>query len=458
VRKKYPTYKDSGVNWIDEIPSTWSSGKMKYKLLKNDGGTWGRDTKINEDGIIVIRSTEIEIDGNWNLSNPMKRSLNKDEINKCLLYEGDIVITKSSGSSNHIGKSVVVSKEIEKLACCFSNFVQRIRFRNFYPRLYHYILNSYVVREQYRYLTQTTTGLGNLNSSTLDEVQIPFIPISEQKQILKYLDHKIQMIDKLIDKTKKKIELLKEKRTALINHYVTKGLNSDVDMKDSGIDWIGKIPNHWNISKIKYIKSSNKYAVVDGPFGSHLKTEHYIENGDVYVIDSGFITSGKFKYIRNFNTISKSHFEKIKRSECVEGNIIIAKIGEYYGMCGILPKLDKKSVVSGNSISLKVSEKNNTKFVHQFILQHRMNGTFKKKVQQTGQPFISLGIINNLIIVIPPIYEQNKIVKYIEEQTKKIDSIIEKENKGIELLNEYRKSLISEVVTGKIDVRDEVVA
>ena len=111
--KLYPAYKDSGMEWIGEIPDTWEFGEMKYQLSNNDGGVWGKDIESDDEGTIVIRSTEITIDGKWDLSNPMKRKLDEGEIEKCKLYEGDIVITKSSGSPDHIGKSVIVSEEIE---------------------------------------------------------------------------------------------------------------------------------------------------------------------------------------------------------------------------------------------------------------------------------------------------------------------------------------------------------
>jgi type I restriction enzyme, S subunit len=121
-----------------------------------------------------------------------------------------------------------------------------------------------------------------------------------------------------------------------------------------------------------------------------------------------------------------------------------------------LPKLDKTSVISGNSISLSISIEHNTKFIHQVLLQHRLNGTFKKEVQQTGQPFISLGVVDNMDIPTPPFDEQQQIVEYLDIHTKEIDDLVSLEQKKIDLLIEYRQSLISEVITGKIDVRTNV--
>ena len=126
--------------------------------------------------------------------------------------------------------------------------------------------------------------------------------------------------------------------------------------KDSGVEWLGEIPEHWDLKPIKYLKKNIKNAFVDGPFGSSLKTEPFIQDGQVYVVESGFITTGKFKY-KDFKTITEKHFKTIERSSCTENDVIIAKIGANYGMAGELPKLDKKSVVSGNSLKITLDNK-----------------------------------------------------------------------------------------------------
>ena len=173
-------------------------------------------------------------------------------------------------------------------------------------------------------------------------------------------------------------------------------------MKDSGVEWVGEIPKHWKVSRIKYERSNQKYSLVDGPFGSDLKSEHFIENGEVYVIESGFVTKGTFKQTREFKTISQGHFEKIRRSECFEGDIIISKIGEYYGMSSVLPNLGRPTVISGNSCRLKISSKNDVDFFHSSLLNMRYLGVIQREVNQTGQPFISLGVIDNLRVFVPP--------------------------------------------------------
>jgi type I restriction enzyme, S subunit len=442
---RYDSFKDSGVEWIGEIPSHWKFGPMKYVLSNNDGGVWGKDVEVEGEGVYVIRSTEITIDGNWNFSNPMKRILDNKEIEKSRLISGDIVITKSSGSPNHIGKSVIVSEEIENLICCYSNFVQRIRFKNYSPKLYHYILNSFIVREQYRFLTQTTTGLGNLSGTTLNEVYLPFIPLSEQQQIVSFLDDKTQKIDTLIQQKEKKIELLKEKRISLINHVVTKGFDSNVEMKDSGVEWIGEIPSHWDFVKVGHYSN-----VVRGGSPRPSGDPRFFNGDFIHWITVKDITSKKGKYVTD--TLSKLTKEGMKQSRVLKPEtLVLTNSGVTLGVPGIL-KI--QGCINDGSVGfLDLSEKLERDYLYYFwttqteLLLEQQSGY--------GQPNLNIDIVSNVKFPLPSKNKQQQIVEYLDKQTEEIDTLIQLEQKKIDTLKEYRQSLISEVVTGKIKICKE---
>jgi type I restriction enzyme S subunit len=446
--RRYHSYKDSGVEWIGEIPSHWGCGFMKYQLSNNDGGVWGTDIEIEDEGTIVIRSTEITIDGNWDFSNPMKRKLSKEEINKTLLKKGDIVLTKSSGSPDHIGKSVIVTEEVENLFCCYSNFVQRLRFREYSPKLYHYILNSYIVREQYRFLTQSTTGLGNLNGTTLNEVNLPFIPLSEQQQIVSYLDNKTSMIHSLIEKTQRKIELLKEKRTSLINEVDTKGLNPNVEMKDSGVEWIGEIPSHWIESFFRYfIKLRHGYQFRDYDF-----TDEGIK-----IIKITQLHKDGYLDITNCSTIDSSRLDDFPDIRIKENDILMCLTG---GTIGKIIKVGRvNEPLLQNYRVGHFSSKNEEMICNNFIFflmcSDVIVGQINYDVRETGQPNIGLEDMNKMRICLPPISEQEEIVSYLDEHTQLIDKTISVEQRRIDLLKDYRQSIISEVVTGKRKVTND---
>ena len=207
---------------------------------------------------------------------------------------------------------------------------------------------------------------------------------------------------------------------------------------------------------IKYIKADTKNSFVDGPFGSNLKSDHYVYDGDVYVVESGFISTGKFIY-KDFKTITKEHFETIKRSECVEGDIIIAKIGANYGMAGELPRLDKQSVVSGNSLKLTLNQEImlNYLFIRQLELA-KNNGGFINIVNETAQPALSLNSLNSFRLLVPPISEQTTIVRFLYDKCTEIDYAITDIQSQIETLEEYKRSVITEAVTKGLDLDVEM--
>ena len=431
---KYNSYKDSGIEWIGEIPSHWKKTNHKFNLSILSGYPFKSELFDKSEGFPLIRIRDIS-------SGKIETYYQGEVLDKFVVNEGDLLIGMDGDFNTRWWNS---EQGLLNQRCC-----SIIEGSDVLRRYLHYVLpiELNIINDLTYYTTVKHLSVDDINNT---DTILP--PLSEQKQIVSFLDTKTSLIDSLIEKTHRKIELLKEKRTSLINEVVIKGLNSNVEMKDSGVEWIGEIPSHWELKKTKHIRSKDKYSLVDGPVGSNLKSVHYVENGDVYIVESGFVTSGKFKFGREFKTITKEHFETIKRSECFEGCIIMSKIGEYYGMTGILPKLDKPSVVSGNTISIKISDSFNTNFIHKVLLQHWKNGTFKKEVQQTGQPFISMTMVNNIVFPIPPFQEQQQIVEYLDEQTQLIDNTISIEEKRIELLKEYRQSLISEVVTGKLKV------
>ena len=211
--------KDSGIEWIGQIPNNWETRIGKKLYLANDGGVWGEEPTGNGD-TIVLRSTEQDIDGHLIVENPAYRHLSAREIASALLQEGDLIITKSSGSPAHIGKTSLIDANTATLKCCFSNFIQRIRVEGF-PAYYWYAFNSYPTKKQFDYLSTTTTGINNINSKTIDNVYFTVPPIQEQQTIANYLDEKCTEIDALISLKQSKIDAWKEYKKSIIYEYIT---------------------------------------------------------------------------------------------------------------------------------------------------------------------------------------------------------------------------------------------
>ena len=242
----------SGIPWIGDIPERWEIGRLKSVLIANDGGVWGDDPLDDDSDIIVLRSTEQSIDGRLIIEAPAKRQLLEGDKEKSLLKEGDLIITKSSGSQEHIGKTSIIDKTTASMRCCYSNFLQRLRVEGS-SLFFWYVMNSYMVKMQFDYLATTTTGLKNLNAQIIGNLQISLPPPSEQRAIAAYLDEKCGAIDEAIVEAKKGIEEYKAWKISLIDDVVCNGIDRNRSRKETGEDWLSDIPDEWDFIPIRYL-------------------------------------------------------------------------------------------------------------------------------------------------------------------------------------------------------------
>ena len=220
VLKRYPAMKDSGVPWLGHVPEHWELRRLHSLLSRNNSGVWGED--FDDDGVIVLRSTEQTVNGEWKISAPARRRLTPSEYASSRLQEGDLVVTKSSGSILHIGKTSIVTRDVEALDCCFSNFMQRLRVKQeMIPRFLWYTLNGELGREQFNFFSDTTTGLANLNAKIINNVGVTCPPIPEQHAIVRFLDPADRRIRRYIRAKERLIELLEEQKQAVVHQAVT---------------------------------------------------------------------------------------------------------------------------------------------------------------------------------------------------------------------------------------------
>ena len=210
--------------WFKVIPIGWSISKLKYKLLQNDGGMWGSDP-INDDDVdaIVLRSTEQTIDGYWRIKDPASRYIdNKNNLSYYMIKDKDLLVTKSSGSKLHIGKTTIANKDIENMHYFYSNFIQRLHTKDEINAKYvWYFMNSSLSREQFVYMQNSTSGIGNINSNDINSLYIVVPPKEEQMKIVKYLDVNFTKINNLLNYKKQQLDTIKNYKKALIFEYVT---------------------------------------------------------------------------------------------------------------------------------------------------------------------------------------------------------------------------------------------
>jgi len=278
----------------------------------------------------------------------------------------------------------------------------------------------------------------------LGNKEFPVPPLSEQQQIVSFLDTKTSLIDSLFEKTQRKIELLKEKRTSLINEVVTKGLNPNVEMKDSGVEWIGDIPSSWFISKVKFISK------VYGRIGFRgYKTTDLVEEGEgVITLSPSNIYEGKLVLNKKTYLSYEKYYESpeiIIKSD----DIVYVQRGSTIGKSTIIPKEHPEMTINPQLIIIK-DHKSSPRLTYYLMNSKLISIQTQNELNGGSTPMISQNSVENFIIPISKsIDEQQQIVEYLDEQTQLIDKTVSIEEKRIELLKEYRQSLISEVVTGK---------
>jgi type I restriction enzyme S subunit len=422
--KRYDSYKDSEIQWSPRVPSHWKVERIKNVFTEK------RSTPNSTLNSGSISFGEVIYKDDESITVSTKESYQE-------LLEGEFLINPLNLNydlkSLRIGLSrinVVVSQGYIILLNTSENNSEFLRF----------LLREFDVRH--------IKSLGNgvrqtISFKHLSNELIPVPPFSEQQQIVSFLDSKTSQIDELIQNKERKIELLKEYRTSLINQVVTKGLNPNVEMKDSGVEWIGEIPSHWEIKKIKHHSVVNVGLVIN-------PSTYFDDNGTIPIITGKNVKVTGID-LREVDFITEESNELLRNTKIYEGDLVSMRVG-YPGRTSIV-SVNENGINCCSVIITRRSETMNSKL---FELQLNSKiGKIQVELCQggMGQQVVNLGDWNQFNIVTPPLSEQQQIVEYLDEQTQKIDSSIQTEERKIELLKEYRQSLISSVVTGKIDVR-----
>lgn len=435
--KPYPKYKDSGVEWIGEVPEEWEIKKIKYCFKFQTGFTPPTGNYDYYSGgtniwvTIADLDKKIIFDSSQKITDLAIKKYNAEIVTKgSLLYSFKLSVGK-------VGFAGVDCYTNEAIFSIYPSTEINLEF-------YFYSLPGQVIKNA----NENIYGAKLLNQELIKNAYLVVPGKEEQTAIANYLDRKTAEIDSLIANKERLIELYEEEKTAVINQIVTKGLDLDAPMKPSGIDWLGDIPEHWVPSRLKYI--------VEVKDGTHDTPDYMMPSDESFPlvtskdIQKGFVDFTECKHI------SKKDYDEINRRSNVEENDIIMPM---IGTVGGAVVVETKRKFSIKNVALFKTSKSEAQ---PFFLKYLIDSVLVKNqfsLQSRGgvQDFVSLTILKNIVMFNIPMAEQESIIKHIETQCSRLNAIIDKFKKQIELLKEYRTTLISEVVTGKIDVRDEVV-
>ncbi len=435
----YENYKDSKIDWVGLIPQHWEVAKPKYKLNRVTRPTAKDDEVITcfRDGVVTLRKNRRE-DG---------FTISLKEHGYQQICPGDLVVHEMDGFAGAIGISDSKGKSTPVYTVIEPNQNADLKYISYLLRL---MSKTGKIESLARSIRERTTDFRWNMWSVID---FPFPPVLEQKIISKYLDQKNKKIDSLIAKIIQKIELIKEQKTALINEYIKKGLNPNASLKDSGVEWIGEIPEHWEIKKLKYL--INKDGFIRGPFGSSLKIEFFVENGyKVYAQKNAIYSNLSL----GDSFIDADKFKELSRFKIQENDILMSCSGTI-GKTTLIPKDFKEGIINQALLIIRLS---NYQDISPEYLQKIMTSYFfEMQIIDNSQGgamknLVGIDIFKNIKIPIPSQEEQKLISKTINQKNKTYKLLIENLNKKKNLLEKYRESLIHHGVTGKIRIKEDM--
>ena len=442
--KSYPSYRDSGVQWLGEIPEHWQKLSLKQLVEIKDGthDTPGYvDPSDNTYPLVTSKDTSsgrIDFSKTKHISEADYISINR----RSNVQSGDIIMPMIGSVGNPVLVNTSKAFSIKNVA-----LFKTSKGNILAPYLCYYI-DSNSINTQFE--LESRGGVQDFVSLGLLQNVFAFkIPLQEQQTIANYLDSATAKIDTLIEKQTKLIALLKEKRQAVISTAVTRGLDNTVAMKDSGVEWLGEIPEHWTRTPLRYIgRLQNGISKGGDYFGSGYPFVNY---GDIYKNATlPQQVSGLAK-----STKEDQHIYSVKT-----GDVFFTRTSETIddiGMASTCIKTIEKGTFSGFTIRFRqLAQTLNEHFSKYYFRTGHSQAFFEEQLNLVTRASLGQDILKQLPVLLPPLKEQQVIADYLDDKTSKIDILINKATKAIELLKERKIALISAVVTGKIDVKEAV--
>jgi type I restriction enzyme S subunit len=422
---RYPKYKETGVEWLGQVPEHWEVRRIGYYFNERREKVSDKDfppLSVTKNGIVPQIETAAKSD---------------DGDNRKKVCKGDFVINSRSDRKGSAGTSELDGSV--SLICTVLCPQEKV-----HAPFAHYLLRCQPFQEEfYRNGKGIVADLWSTNYSEMRNILLAIPLLNEQTAIADFLDRETTKIDELIAEQERLIELLKEKRQAVISHAVTKGLNSDAPMKDSGIEWIGKVPAHWIVSKMKWV------AKMESGHTPDKKVSEYWEGGNIPWVslnDTGYLKSNDYISETAYQ-VTEAGIEN-SSAHLLPPRAVVFSRDATIGRCAITTR---PMAVSQHYIAWICGNK----IIPEYLLMRLRSMEPELERLTTGATLKTIGMpeVRTLITPVPPWDEQEQIIDWIVTQTAKLDLLTAEAQRAISLLQERRSALISAAVTGQIDVR-----
>ena len=442
--KPYPAYKDSGVEWLGEIPAGWRSKRLKFvapiRVSK---------LKVKPDDALYVGLEHVE---SW--TGRLLLDTQPEAVDSVVgtFRAGDVLFGKLRP---YLAKAA--SPDFDGV--CTSEI---LALRPTSGGSQRYVMYCLLNAPYIRWLDSLTFGtkMPRVSPEQVSSSFAPVPPEPEQRAIAAFLDRETARIDGLVAKKEQLIELLQEKRTALITRVVTKGLpaeaaakaglDPDLPMKDSGVEWLGQIPAHWEVKRIRDVAE----ALQTGPFGSQLHANEYVLGGHPVINpanlrDGGLVPDGEC-------TVNDAAAERLAHHRLQDGDILFARRGEL-GRCGLVTTQEEGWLCGTGCLRLRVHrDAARPRFLIRLLSTSGVADWLGLQSVGATMQNINTSIIGRIPLVVPPTADQEAIAAFLDRETVRIDALVAKVREATDRFKELRTALISAAVTGKMDVRGEV--
>ncbi|MBS4710885.1 restriction endonuclease subunit S [Aeromonas caviae] len=414
----YPEYKDSGVEWLGEVPTNWSVATLRHALVGIKNGSTA--TQLDE-GIDTVQISRIETISTGEINHDKVGFVEfVDALHHYRLNVGDILFSHIN-SLPMVGN---IAQYCSKIPLYHGMNLLRLQpSAKVESRYLYWWLKSTFSRQSVESLAKPAINQASIAIDQIKSIPCLYPMWDEQCIIAAFLDYETARIDRLITQQQRLIELLKEKRQAVISHAVTKGLNPEAPMKDSGIEWLGQVPKHWKVGSLRwYLRVSS---------GEYLSNQHFdLEPSEsaIYPVIGG---NGVMGYTSHKNQATP---------------LVVGRVG---ALCGNVHLVDGECWVTDNALLIGLSSKISVNFAAHYLKSLNLN----KLANQNTQPLITGTMIKDQNIALPPLHEQSEIVEFVTQEEQKLNLLVAKAEQAIVLMQERRTALIAAAVTGKIDLR-----
>jgi type I restriction enzyme S subunit len=439
----YPEYKDSGVEWLGEVPSHWEVRRLRFLAEMNPSKTEVANVSRST-GVSFLPMEAVGEDGRLDLERT--RPIQEVESGYTYFSEGDVAFAKITPCFEN-GKGAVMKGLVGGIGFGTTELiVVRPKPDHAGSDYLHWLFSSTPFRKLGEAAMYGAGGQKRVPDAFVRDFVLGVPPLAEQSAIAAFLDRETGKIDALVAEQEKLIELLKEKRQAVISHAVTKGLDPNVPMKDSGVEWLGEVPEHWDLAPL----SAVSLAIQTGPFGSQLHAQDYVED-HVPVINPANLQGGGISPNWS-NTVLPEVRARLSEYILRYDDIVLSRRGEM-GRCAVVEEREAGWLCGTGSLIIRLSEQVVPRFVATFIRTPFVREWLALQSVGSTMDNLNASIASRLKMPVPPKEEQVSIMRQLEGQAGRLDRLVSEAQRAIELLKERRSALISAAVTGKIDVR-----